>query len=491
MRMAASIATVQGPEVTHRVQQRVSSVGVSRVLLLCCGAAWLVLVPNAGASSSAVETWQRSRMEASNRVGQDVIEALADKGIARVLVLIQVRSATSGEVFTHFNSSAARLALRNASDDLLRHIERRDFTPVYRYSAINAVAGEVSPDGVIALLGSPLVKAISLDAGGTGGLLEAAPLTGMDTVRQQGFTGKGVTVAVLDSGIAKNRSDLKKARKAERCFCSTDGGCCPDGSSFQTGKGSAADDEGHGTWITGIIASRGKKSPRGCAPKAKVVAIKVLDEYNRYCCSSDILAALDWIITKRQDVDIVNMSLGTSKLFKGNCDRKLGAIGPAFATAVKTLMGQGVMVFAASGNEASRKKMAMPACIENTVSVGASYDEEFGKFDWGICSDHRADPNHVTCFSNTNRKTDLVAPGALITSARLGGGVMTGAGTSAATAMAAACAALLKQAYSNATPEQLEQALGSSSHIATDSKSGRSYPRLDCEEAFDFLEDLH
>ncbi len=468
--------------ISKRLRQRCHT---AYSLLPCFAAVCLFSVPGA-ATAVPLEDWQQTLMQSSGRVGEGLIEALSRQPSVRVLVSFEVRSPTRGGALTRFRSPEQRAALLEAGDGVLHSIRGSSFTTERRFAAINALAGHIDANGVLDLLDNPAVVSIERDLGGGATLTEAVPLTGVNSVRRQGFKGKGVTVAVLDSGIDATHRALKKARKAESCFCSGGGGCCPDGSSTQLGRGSAEDDEGHGTHVTGIIASRGRQSPRGVAPRSKIVAIKVLDENNRFCCSSDILAALDWIITERPDVDIINMSLSTDARFKGHCDRKRRASGPAFATAIDTLRDQGILVFASSGNEAS-KKMGVPACIANTTAVAATYDEEFGSADWGSCVDPDADPNHVTCFSNANKRTDLAAPGAMITSSRLGGGAVILAGTSMASPMAAGCAALLKQAFPDATPQQMEGALKSSSTIATHTRTGRGFPRLDCEESLAVL----
>ena len=107
-------------------------------------------------------------------------------------------------------------------------------------------------------------------------------------------------------------------------FKSTDAasgnGCCPNGQTTQSGAGAAEDDNGHGTNVSGIITANGVVAPEGSAPEAGIVAVKVLDSSNGFCCTSDVIAALDWIFANRPDVDVVNMSLGTNVRFAGHCD---------------------------------------------------------------------------------------------------------------------------------------------------------------------------
>ena len=163
-----------------------------------------------------------------------------------------------------------------------------------------------------------------------------------------GFNGQGVTVAILDSGVDTDHPDLADDLDGQACFCSSlsgEGGCCPNGLSSQTGPGAAEDDHGHGSNVAGIVTSNGVRAHAGVAPKAKIVAIKVIDRNNRFCCSSDVLAGLDWILTNRPDVDIVNMSLGTFTTYSGDCDGA-SATTMAFSSAINALRATGVLSFA-------------------------------------------------------------------------------------------------------------------------------------------------
>ena len=128
--------------------------------------------------------------------------------------------------------------------------------------------------------------------------------------------------------------------------------------------------------------------------------------------------------------------------------------------------------------------MIAPACIANVVSVGAVWDAALGSQAPLGCTDPDTQPDLVACFSNSGATTDLVAPGAAITSSKLGGGVGTPVhGTSYATPVAAGCAAVLLGIHWWLTPDQIETALESSSTAVTDAKNGLSFPRVDCVEA--------
>lgn len=427
---------------------------------------------------------QRIEMEVSGRVDRELIEALERDGRAGVIVLLEVRDGP-GELLRSVRTSATRGALGRTADSVLAGVPRDRFELAYRYRALNSLAGATDAEGVLALLDHGAVAGVGLDDTNRWSLAEAIPLAGIKPVQRRAKHGKNVWVALLDSGVDTDHRDLRKRIKAQECFCGPS--CCPDGSARQSGKGSAEDDVGHGTLVAGAILSRGKDAPRGAAMKAKLLAMKVGDAVGPK--DSDILAALDFVLTEMPQVRVLNMSFGGNRFFKSNCDKR-GATNRAYAQAINALYDEGILAIAASGNAGNANKMPKPACIKNAVSVGAVYDDFFGEVEWGACTDASSAPNELVCFTDRSKRTDLVAPGALITSSRAGGGTASVVGTSFSSPLAVGCATLLRKAFPDATPAEVKAALTSSSTRAGDPSNSRSYPVLDCEEAFDFLADL-
>ena len=122
----------------------------------------------------------------------------------------------------------------------------------------------------------------------------------------------------------------------------------------------------------------------------------------------DTLAALDWLITSRPDVRLVNLSLGGDPT-AAPCDGS--ATGIAYGSAVAALRARGVTVFASSGNEGSLTGLSAPACVTGIVSVGAVYDANLGSYATEDCSDPSTAPDLVACYSNGGLGLDLLAPG--------------------------------------------------------------------------------
>ena len=398
--------------------------------------------------------------------GPEVETALRQHGAARVVVALRAPAARAGvERRRQIDDVQSRAISGLAADEL---------QVVHRYRSIAAIAGTVTRAGLAKLLANPAVARVDLDAGGSGDLDFSVPQIHADVVQDvRGFDGSGVTVAVLDSGIDSDHPDLAGALTGEQCFCSGGGGCCPGGGSSQSGAGAAEDDHGHGTHVTGIITSDGTVAPRGVAPGASIVSIKVLDSNNEFCCASDVIAGLDWIVANRPDVRVVNMSLHTSPTFTGACD-DVDATTMAFADSIDQLLAGGVAVFAASGNSSLANAMGAPACIADAISVGAVNDLD-----------------HVAFFSNSDATLDILAPGVGIVSTALGGGTVSRNGTSMASPHGAGTAALLFEAYPGLTPANLLATLETTGLPVTDPQNGFVDPRIDADASFVALAATH
>ena len=338
--------------------------------------------------------------------------------------------------------------------------------------------GELDLADLLSLSADPDVIAIGLAANFSIQLAEAVPLVGLDALHALGHEGAGIRVAALDTGVDGTHPDLSDALIDEQCFCS--GGCCPGGGSTQSGVGAAADDHGHGTRVAGVLTSNGTAAPLGGANDAGLIAVKTMNAGGGGTLG-DIVAGLDWVLLNHPDVDIVNLSIGAG-LYAGDCDTA-DATTMALAASIDPLWDSGVLVVAGSGNDGAAAAMITPACLSKTLSVGAVWDADVGAKTVHGCTDLTTAADQVTCFSNSSTTTDLVAPGAPMTSSLLGGGTTTNYGTSYATPLVAACAAVLLQQHPGTLPDDLALALVNSTTTTIDAKNGLVYPRLDCPTA--------
>ncbi|MDJ0847005.1 MAG: S8 family serine peptidase [Myxococcota bacterium] len=395
---------------------------------------------------------------------------------ARVRVLVVLPSAESGR--RRIAAAIARLPTAG-------------FEVVRRYRRVNAVAGLADAAAIAALVGEEPGIRIVLDREISVQLDETLPLARIDRVKRLGGTGAGRVIAVVDTGIEADNPDLVGAITDEQCFCGLLGeppgvGCCPNGSDVQSGPGAARDDDGHGTRVAGILAGSGSQQAiggpsEGGAPEAGLLVVKIFGASGTGGLASDLVAALDWIVDERPEVDVVNLSLGGGQ-YEGHCDAA-DAITQAYSQAIQGLTAQGILTVAGAGNNGSGAHMIAPACIEQAVSVSAVFDADVGSFGAFGCTDVTTVADQVPCWSNSSATTDVFAPGARILTTENGATSRLVAGTSYATPVVSACALDLLSLLPTLTPAELADGLRTSPVLVEDATSGRFFPRLDCRSA--------
>ncbi|MFD8050309.1 S8 family peptidase [Streptomyces chartreusis] len=224
--------------------------------------------------------------------------------------------------------------------------------------------------------------------------------------------GGGVTVYVIDTGIRVSHKDF--------------GGRASYGWDFVGNDRSAGDGNGHGTHVAGTIAGK----QYGVAKKAKVVAVRVLDDAGGGT-TAQVIAGIDWVTRHARKPAVANVSLG------GNRNAQLDA-------AVRNSVAAGVTYTVAAGNDGLPAGLYSPAAVREAITVGAT-DRK----------DARAG------FSNTGSVLDVFAPGVSITSASYTSdtGRATFSGTSMASPHVAGVAALYLADHPKASPAQVSKAL--------------------------------
>jgi major intracellular serine protease len=229
--------------------------------------------------------------------------------------------------------------------------------------------------------------------------------------------GKGIKVAVLDTGCETAHPDLKDRIIGGRNFTDDD----------RSNPDIYTDYNGHGTHVAGTIAAQENEAGViGVAPEAGLLIVKVLNKAGS--------GKYDWIIKGihyaiEQKADIISMSLG------GPADV------PELHEAIKTAVNNNILVVCAAGNEGdgddSTNEYAYPGAYNEVISVGA-INLERGSSE----------------FTNSHNEIDLVAPGEGITSTYLNGKYATLSGTSMAAPHVSGALALIKT-YANLNFERV------------------------------------
>jgi subtilisin family serine protease len=245
-----------------------------------------------------------------------------------------------------------------------------------------------------------------------------------DSLWAAGFTGKGVVVGHLDTGVDGTHPALNGAIAKFAQF---------DMAGDQVPGAKATDSDEHGTHTAGtIVGRRVSRGQFGVAPEAQLASAMVIEGGQ---VIDRILAGMDWVIG--EGVRIMSMSLG------------LRGFTPAFQTVIDALRAANVLPVIAVGNEGPANSRS-PGNYANVLSVGAmDVADQVADFS---CSQSFDRPVNPLCPA-------LVAPGVDIMSCVPGGKYKTMDGTSMATPHVAGLAALLLQAQPTATADQIEAAI--------------------------------
>lgn len=287
-------------------------------------------------------------------------------------------------------------------------------------------------DGQVRAMGRPAGAAVRAEAP-TASPDENLRRIGAPAAWRHGLTGKGVRIAVLDSGVDARHPDLAGRIARTRDFVG----------------GGAADEMGHGTHVASVLAGSGELSDgtyRGVAPDARLFVGRVLDERGAGA-ESEVIAGMEWAV--RRGVDVVNVSLGNDKPSDGK---------DPMSRAANRLGDRALFVAAAGNGGPDYRTISTPGAAERALTVAAVHDDG-ETADFSSRGPRRGD---------SLAKPDIAAPGVNVVGARARGteaGPVVAhryvelTGTSMAVPYVSGAAAMLAQARPDWSARQLKQGL--------------------------------
>lgn len=306
------------------------------------------------------------------------------------------------------------------------------------FRLVPALAMSATEEAIEALEANPDVEVVWPDLEVHTMLDESVPIVHVPQVWAEGYTGAGVKIAIVDTGVDSTHPDLAGRVVAFKDF---------------TGEGES-DGNGHGTHVAGIAAGSGAASDgkyRGVAPEALILAARVLRS-NGAGRMSDVMAGIEWAV--EQGAQVINLSLGGPPI---PCDGT-----DALSTVCDAAVEAGVVVCVAAGNSGpGERTVGAPGCARQVITVGATqsaspeWDTVTSFSSRGPTADGREKPD--LCFPGAN----IIAPRA--TDTNMGTPIneyyTQASGTSMATPHATGVCALLLQADSSLTPAQIKERL--------------------------------
>lgn len=265
----------------------------------------------------------------------------------------------------------------------------------------------------------------------------------LDWAHKRGIYGRGVGVAVVDTGIAPHPDFIYRKNRIT-AFCD-----------IIRGYPECYDDSGHGTHVSGILAGCGRASSgryTGVAPEASLIGVKVLNRKGNGSIA-DVLEGLGWVMENKEKygIRILNISVGTA-IDKDFSEDSLLVKG------VERLWDAGVVVVAAAGNNGpSPQSIGSPGNSRKVITVGASDDDVLVEMDGNKIKDYSSRGPTKECI----KKPDIVVPGSNIVSCSSKGGYTVKSGTSMATPVVSGAVALLLSCYPELTPREVKLRLKS------------------------------
>jgi subtilisin family serine protease len=462
----------RGVSIRHKVRRALSITVVTALLTPALLLAQSVNLQHAKGAQKLQAALLQHMQQAQLKGPEDVSQTF------RIMVSLQApHTSQSMDYHSPQGRQLIQQQVQQAQNEVLQIRTRGKLTVLYRYqnvfgfSAIadrEAILELIAMDYVVFVEELPVMKKMDVESHG---------LTHVDQMHAASYTGKGVTIAIIDDGI----DSAHAAFGGEAVWPTAKILAGYDFADNDPDPRIDCVDQSHGTAVAGVAAGNGG-GILGTAPDAQLVFLKVQSAANcgQSSLDGDVAAAIDWAVSHRDTygIDIISMSLGSEGSHDATvCDQAQ----PLFRQAVDAAYAAGMIVLAASGNEAQTDAISHPACMSKVISVGAVYDADLGRVDFSNCSDPVTGADRVTCYSNSAEILDILAPSDCALTAQAGGGTMDCfRGTSSAAPFAAGVAAsLLEAAAGQLNGDTMRQLLVNHGVAVSDDKSDWIKPRID------------
>ena len=263
--------------------------------------------------------------------------------------------------------------------------------------------------------------------------IEGRALTGSDVAAANGHDGAGIGVALIDTHFDLLHPELGGSTSLPNGVVAAGQNFSDPGTSIHS---QTFGDCYHGTGTASIV--------RRYAPGVDLYCNVVFP--NAY--DSVIANAINWCVTNQAGVNggapirVISMSLGGGRYYS-ECNSG------TMHTAASDALSNGILVFAASGNDGWSDSMGSPACSNAVISVGSVWDENgaaYSPFPPANCSDSSRSVDERTCYSDSASFLDIYTPSEEVICAQCGGGTWALGGTSSACPAAAGLTAQLLDA---------------------------------------------
>lgn len=379
------------------------------------------------------------------------------------------------------SQSVARFVVRRddavPDDRFERSVRGAGLTLVKAQPSLGLAVVEGPADAAGVLRGLPGVESVARDytvrpqslgfdyTTQQGSLTNITQWTGAKNLWKAGYTGNGVDVALLDTGV----TPVPALAASDKVVVGPD-------LSFesQTADARYLDSYGHGTVMGGIIA--GRETPKsngttyandntnfyGMAPDSRLVSVKLGDRHGAVDVSQ-VIAGIDWVVTNRYrvgNIRVINLSYGARSTLSAQDD--------PLSWAAEAAWKAGIVVVASSGNDGETTVgLASPAYNPWVIAVGSTDNK----------GTSTAGDDSVASFSNTgngvSRAPDILAPGVRVIAplargshiansfpgAKIGNGFVRGSGTSQSAAVISGAVALILSKYPTLTPDEVKRFL--------------------------------